>query len=461
MRHTIAALFLLASTAAAPVAAQDIILKGTVVTPTTVLNAAAVTIKGNRIASVTAVGANAPGIATDDVIFPGLIDLHNHLTWNVLPDWQPGRKFTNRSQWRTAADYLKATGTPYDKMRDKGAGCDMNRFGEVKALVNGATATVGSLAPAPDNPKQNACIDGLVRNVDYAADLTSPPVMNHEPYRNFVDPLDLNAADAALVRGTDPASTVPGTLHAAVLHVAEGTDAAAHDEFRLIKERQFLRRGVSIIHGIALTLPDFADMARAGVGLVWSPHGHFILYGKTTDIVGALNAGVLTAIGPDWSPTASHGMLEELNFAYRYNTTSLNHKISDSALVAMATINPAKLAGLDGQLGSIEAGKLADLLIVKRRGATAYEALLTAGPGDIQLVMIGGVPVYGDRALMTQLLPKATLEYLSICGQPKALHIAPGNAAWDSWQRTHERLTAVMKGLGIAPSALVSCMPAR
>ena len=456
MRHAIAAFFVLA--AATSAAAQDIILKGTVVTPTAVLNAAAVTIKGNRIVSVTPVGANTPGIATDDVIFPGLIDLHNHLTWNVMPDWNAGRKFTNRSQWRTAADYLTATEIPYGKMRDKGAACDMNRFGEVKALVNGATATVGSLGPAPDNAKQNECIDGLVRNVDFAADLTSPPVMNREPYGNFVFPLDLNAADAAAVRATDPASKVPGTFHAAVLHVAEGTDAAAHDEFRLIKERGFLRRGVSIIHGVALTLPDFTEMARAGVGLVWSPHGHFILYGRTTDILGALDAGVMTAIGPDWSPTASHGMIEELNFAYRYNAKSLNHRISDSALIAMATINPAKLAGLDSQLGSVEAGKLADLLIVKRRGATAYEALLTAGPGDIQLVMIGGVPLYGDRALMVQLLPKATLEYLTICGQPKALHIAAGNAIWDSWQRTHERLTAVMKGLGIAPSALVSCV---
>jgi 5-methylthioadenosine/S-adenosylhomocysteine deaminase len=169
----------------------------------------------------------------------------------------------------------------------------------------------------------------------------------------------------------------------------------------------------------------------------------------------------MTAIGPDWSPTGSAGMIEELRFAYRYNTTSLNHAISDAALVAMATINAAKLAGVDGRLGSIEAGKVADLVVMKRHGANAYDALLQASPGDVQLVVIGGEPLYGDRALMRQLLPQATLEDLTICGQPKALHIAPGNAAYDSWANTERRLTSVMKGLGIAPSALATCVAAR
>jgi 5-methylthioadenosine/S-adenosylhomocysteine deaminase len=430
--------------------AAELTLKGTVVTPTAVLTAAAVTIKGDRIVSVEPVKAATPGIAIDDVIFPGLIDLHNHLTWNVLPDWHPGRLFTNRSQWRTAPDYLAATEVPYGKMIDKGLACDMNRFGEVKALVNGGTVTVGSYGPG-NTSARNRCIDGLVRNIDYAADLTSPPVMNHEPLSNYVDPLSVGEADAQRIRGTGPA----------LLHVAEGTDAAAHDEFQALKDRRFLRRGVSIIHGIALTPADFAEMARAGAGLIWSPHGHFVLYGKTADILAAMKAGVTTAIGPDWSPTGSTGMIEELNFANRYNTESLNRQMTEAQLVAMATINPAKLAGIDRQLGSIEAGKLADLVVVKRHGRTAYEALLTATPGDIQLVMIGGEPLYGDRALMVQLLPRATLENVTICGQPKALHIAAGNAAYDSWQNTRTRLSDVMKGLGIAPSALVTCAAAR
>ena len=414
------------------------------------LNAAAVTIRGSRIMSVAPVSANTPGIAIDDIIFPGLIDLHNHLTWNVLPTWRPGRTFTNRSQWRAAADYLAAAEKPYAAMVGKGAACDMNRFGEVKALVNGGTMTVGSLGPGNDS-KSNQCIEGLVRNVDYAADLASPPVMNREPFKNAVFPLDLNVADAAALRA------VP----AAVLHVAEGTDAAAHDEFRRIKENQFLRKGVSIIHGVALDAADFRDMARAGAGLVWSPHGHFVLYGRTADILSALAAGVMTAIAPDWSPTGSAGMIEELNVANRYNTKSLNSQISDAALVSMATINPATLAGVDGQLGSIEAGKLADLVVVKRRGANVYQALLTATPGDVQLVMIGGEPFYGDRRLMETLLPRATLEHLTICGQEKALHIAAGNAAYDSWQNTRLRLDIVMKSLGIAPSALATCVAGR
>lgn len=177
----------------------------------------------------------------------------------------------------------------------------------------------------------------------------------------------------------------------------------------------------------------------------------------SANILGAIDAGVTTAIGPDWSPTGSTGMLQELNFASRYNTTSLNHKISDAALVAMATLNPAKLATVDSQFGSIEPGKMAGLVVMKRRGATAYESLLGAGPGDVMLVVVGGVPLYGDRGLMQQLLSRATLEELTMCGVPRALHIATGPASWDSWTNVKKRLTGVMKPLGIAPPALVSC----
>jgi hypothetical protein len=71
--------------------------------------------------------------------------------------------------------------------------------------------------------------------------------------------------------------------------------------------------------------------------------------------------------------------------------------------------------------------------------------------------MIGGAPVYGDEALMKQLLPNQPIETITICGEAKALHIVDNLAAKESWSKTLERLTAVMKPLGIAPSPLVSC----
>ena len=45
-------------------------------------------IQGAKIAGVSAPAAGETAIDVGGVIFPGLIDLHNHLTWNVMPDWQ-------------------------------------------------------------------------------------------------------------------------------------------------------------------------------------------------------------------------------------------------------------------------------------------------------------------------------------------------------------------------------------
>src|SRR5262249_34995566 len=157
----------------------------------------------------------------------------------------------------------------------------------------------------------------------------------------------------------------------------EGTDAAARREFREFRAHQYLRKGVSVIHGVALAPDQILELAAGKVGFIWSPHSNFILYGKTADVMTAIGAGMTVAIGPDWSPTGSAGMIEELGVAYRHARDTLGGAIADATLVQMATINPARLANINAQLGSIEPGKIADFLVMKRRGATAYQSLLS------------------------------------------------------------------------------------
>src|SRR5476649_113322 len=85
---------------ASRVPAQDLTLKLTVVTPTEVVDSAVVVIKSGRIEAVGPAAFTAEAVAIDGVLFPGLIDLHNHLTWNVLPNWTPPRLFTSRYEWQ-------------------------------------------------------------------------------------------------------------------------------------------------------------------------------------------------------------------------------------------------------------------------------------------------------------------------------------------------------------------------
>ena len=41
---------------------------------------------------------NAPIVNTEGTLFPGLIELHNHLAYNALRLWQIPKKYTNRDQ---------------------------------------------------------------------------------------------------------------------------------------------------------------------------------------------------------------------------------------------------------------------------------------------------------------------------------------------------------------------------
>src|SRR5262249_27810794 len=131
------------------------------------------------------------------------------------------------------------------------------------------------------------------------------------------------------------------------LHVAEGTDAYAEEQFTFLESRGLLNPKGVLVHGIPLTASDFAAMAAAGTALVWSPRSNLELYGATTNVNAALAAGVETALAPDWALTGSSNMLDELKVASRWNRDHLSGRLSDRDLVEMATSVPARIVGVD------------------------------------------------------------------------------------------------------------------
>jgi len=115
-------------------------LKGTVVTPTEVIENGTVLIVGQKIKAVgsnVTLPAETKVIETGGFIYPGLIDLHNHLTWNLLPRWKPGQLFSNRYEWQQSQMYKLMLTTPEAKVIDAKLDCDANRYGEIKAIVGG------------------------------------------------------------------------------------------------------------------------------------------------------------------------------------------------------------------------------------------------------------------------------------------------------------------------------------
>ncbi len=114
-------------------------------------------------------------------------------------------------------------------------------------------------------------------------------------------------------------------------------------------------------------------MVKFGASMVWSPLSNLLLYGATADIEAAKAAGIAMALGPDWAPSGSKNLLAEIRIA---KIVSALHGglFSDRDIVAMATRSPAKMLRWDSLLGSLEAGKLADLLVVEGAAGDPYAA---------------------------------------------------------------------------------------
>jgi cytosine/adenosine deaminase-related metal-dependent hydrolase len=436
-----------------PALSADWAISGTVLGPNGIIIDGAVAVAGSTLSYV-GQASSVPNaltlIETNAIVIPGFIDLHNHLTWNILPRWIPNHKFGNRYDWQDTAEYDRVLVAPHMAAMSA-VGCEAEIYAEIKALIGGATSVVGSSS-------NKACAAGLVRNLDVASGLgfvapgpgdpcepkpPKPPQSLLDFVANEVFPLEIPYERLVFLK----CELEAGTLRSLVVHLSEGapTDASAHREFNMLKSAGLLMPGLAIVHGTALQPKDFADMATAHVGLVWSPRSNDELYGATTNVAAAQQASVTIAIAPDWSPSGSAGMLQEMGYiARRYKAFSAQQ------IVSMATSAPAKLSRLDNQLGSLEPGKAADLVVIRGDASKPFDSIVQATPADIVLVVVGGMPLYGDQQLLAALIPAAKLEAVAVCGTTKMISLEGSGATPlnETLQDLQNKLNAALRRAG-------------
>ena len=405
--------------------AQDAILSGTVVTPDKIISKGWIVIRNGRIGSIAErppVDVKLPVVETGGIIFPGFIDLHNHPMYNAFTRWHPATKFKNRYEWRDLPEYQGLVGKPGSELQKKNdqTFCDLDEYAEVRALVGGTTSITG-ISPRHETPMPvPRCVAGLVRNLDWASGFYGTTV-GPERVKNAlgVTPRDMAESDAAKLR-----EELRKDIDLLLIHVAEGSpqDLESSTEFLALKGRGLLGPQTAVIHGTALVANDFREMHAAGTALVWSPRSNLELYGVTTNIQAALKENVTVALAPDWSPTGSTNMLAELGYASRYNREHLSSQLADQDLFRMSTVIPAHIARIDDKVGTIEVGRYANLFVLKGDGSQPFAALANAQPQDVQLVLIGGVALYGSEKLMSGFKVKS--EAVEVCGASMRLNSA-------------------------------------
>jgi len=409
-----------------------LLLQGDVLTENTVFENGSVLVdRSGETASISCTGCNCDAGAGGDnpttlacpegVISPGLINAHDHLGWATAGpyDGDEQTRYDHRHEWRTGARMKPEIDTPSSNF-----GRPAILYGELRHLFGGATSIAGST--------RNTTPEGLLRNLD--TEQATEGLDVRVEYSTF--PLgDIDGTlrdngcdyDGTSANDLDPYSVLSNDIY--LPHVSEGLDAAAENEFECLstigpESRDLMEGNTSIVHGIGMTPEDIFELSAEGGNLVWSPRTNIALYGQTADVTTYRRAGVPIALGTDWAVSGSRNLLQELSCADRLNGEYYDEAFSDRELWRMATINGARALGVGDRVGRLAEGYAADIAIFDGSDRDAYGAVVGADDTDVELVMRGGTPLYGDETTVERIVGQESTSRCSsidVCGDTRSV----------------------------------------
>ena len=363
--------------------------------------------------------------AAGHVVLPGLVNTHTHAPMVMyrgladdlaLMDWL--QKFIFPAEAKTVSPEMVRVGTRLAALEMIQSGtttfADMYYFEEEIARATKAAGLRGVLGETiigfPVADAQTPA-DALKRTEafmrEFAGDdlITAVPAP-HSPYT--VDEPTLRA-----IRELADRYKVP-----ILIHLAE-----TEDEVNIIREKHgmsptawldslgFLRPDVVAAHCVWLTDDDIAIMKRAGAAVSHNPESNMKLASGVAPVPKYLAAGITVGLGTDGAASNN-----DLDMFGAMRQTAFLHKLASrdpravpaTAVLEMATIGGARALGLDKRVGSLEAGKRADLIVVAMNGARqtpmynpVSHLVYVARGDDVRTTVVNGKVLMRDRQMRT------------------------------------------------------------
>jgi 5-methylthioadenosine/S-adenosylhomocysteine deaminase len=354
--------------------------------------------------------SSARRLDTGGTMYPGLIDLHNHFVYDVLPLWKVPRCYSNRSQWPRASDYASDVSLPVRALAERPSTARaIVRYVEAKALAGGTTTGQGMRTRVNGGPR---LFHGAMRNVEETKDPRLPEAGTLVPTL-YASPERVRAFKSALAART-----------AYFYHLAEGRDDAARRTYCDLVDNDLLAPSLVGIHCLGLHPEDFVEFAGAGGKCVWSPFSNLLLYGRTQDLSALLESGIRFSIGCDWTPTGSKNLLQELKVA-QWVVESQSADLTSEDLARAVTCDAAAVVGWEDRVGKLTAGAFADVTVLHGTDGDPFDQLVAATESDVALVLVHGVARYGDLELLEQLNtePDRPPERWSVGGVEKGFNL--------------------------------------
>jgi 5-methylthioadenosine/S-adenosylhomocysteine deaminase len=363
--------------------------------------------------------------ASGTLVLPGLINGHAHAAMSLfrgiaedhsLDDWL--QRYIFPAEARNVTEDFVLWGTRLGLLEMVRGGvttfADMYYFEDVVARVTKEAGMRGILGetildfPAPDNKDVAAALaytETFVRRWKNDR-LITPAVAPHSIYT--LSEANLREA-AALARREG----VPILIHIAEAPFETELSRKKHglSPIGYLEKIGVLGPDVIGAHCIWADAEDIAKLVRYGVGSVHNPSSNMKLASGVMPVVDMLAVGEPIGLATDSAASNNNqDLFQEMNIAAKLQkVTRMDPRALPAwQVVEMATIGGARALHLDRQIGSLEAGKQADLVLIGT-GAThstpmynVYSQLVYAlNAHDVRTVVIAGKIVMEDRINFT------------------------------------------------------------
>jgi len=182
-----------------------------------------------------------------------------------------------------------------------------------------------------------------------------------------------------------------------ITHLEEGFDAESQDGVGVLERAKALDEYDLLIHCIGFSEEDIRKVKRAQASVAWCPASNTFMFNVTCKIRKLLRAGINVALGTDSTHTGSINLLAEMKFARSTYRDLYGEELPAKTLFDMVTVNAAKALRMGTRTGCIEPGRLADIAVFAAKTDDPYESLCRTDASDLELLILGGEPIFGDE----------------------------------------------------------------
>ncbi len=397
-----------------------------------ILNPGSVAITGTQIvaidtpAAISARYRSADTIdATGKVVMPGLINTHTHAAMVMfrglgndlaLMDWL--RKYIFPAEAKTVTPEFVRIGTRLAVLEMIQSGtttyADMYYFEEEVARVTKAAGVRGVLGqtviefPAPD---AKTPADALKRTEAFARefagdDLITPSIAPHSVYT-------LDAPTLTAVSNLAKKFNLPIQIHLAETLAEIGMSQDRHRQrpVALLDSLKFWAPITIGAHGVWIDPDEIALLKQRNVGISNNPESNMKLASGTAPVVAYRQAGVNVGLGTDGAASNNDlDMFEAMRqAAFQQKLVTMDPRvISAPEALELATIGGARVLGQQARIGSLEAGKRADIIVVGMSRARqtplfdpVSQVVYVSRGDDVETTVVNGKVLMRDRKVLT------------------------------------------------------------